>query len=128
MLRFFYQYEVTAKDKNGDFGAVVAQHEDPEQDLQQILDLIRRQVKVKLDAKGWRDMAVAFKPEDIKDIRKVIDYRLDVSAGDTSVEITIKLYCKSIYFKTEGVVTVSINKTLRHKVDSHHCPVWHISR
>lgn len=126
MLKFFYQYRITAKGKGGEFSALLTQHEDADQDLQQILNQIREQIKIKLDADGYRDMAVTFLADDIDDIKKVMDCHLDVSAGDTSVENTIKLRYKSIYFKTEGFVTVSVSKTLQHKVDTHHQAVWHI--
>lgn len=126
MLRFFYQYRITAKGKGGEFSALLTQHEDADQDLQQILNQIREQIKIKLAADGYRDMAATFLENDIDDIKKVMDYHLDVSAGDISVENTIKLRCKSIYFKTEGFVTVSVSKTLQHKVDTHHQVVWHI--
>ena len=126
MLKFFYQYRIAAKGKGGEFSALLTQHEDADQDLQQILNQIREQIKIKLDADGYRDMAVTFLADDIDDIKKVMDYHLDVSAGDTSVENTIKLRYKSIYFKTEGFVTVSVSKTLQHKVDTHHQAVWHI--
>lgn len=126
MLRFFYQYKITAKGKGGEFSALLAQHEDSNQDMRQMIDQIHEQIKIKLEADGYRDMVALIEANDIEDIKKVMDYHLDTNKGDTSVEITIKLLCKSIYFKTKGFVTVSVSKTLQHKIDAHHRNVWFV--
>lgn len=120
MFRFYHQYVISIDSDRRQCSDTFAQHEDADEDLHQIIEAIKEQAAIKLDGDGYRDMQLLFTDENIEDIKQIMNYQLDVNAGDKSVKNTFTVSYKSLYFKTKGSLNVSVSKSVQHKVDVHH--------